>query len=241
MFCPFPALPPPVDVPLTTLLPHDCPYLPGREATLRAFRVQQMPGEVYHQFLDAGFRRTGQIIYQPVCRGCRACMPIRVPVTEFTPNKSLRRCRRRNADLRVSIAEPSMTDEKVDLYRRYLAGRHNGTGDEQADSLRDFLYCWPAEALEFTYRDAAGKLLAVGICDVCPQSLSSVYFFFDPGEPRRGLGNFGALTEIDYAAQSGIPYWYLGYWVKGCRAMEYKADFQPNELLHPDGQWRRVD
>jgi leucyl-tRNA---protein transferase len=239
--CPYPALPPPVDVALTVLPAHECPYLPERQATLRAFGIRRMPGEVYHQFLDAGFRRTGHVVYQPVCRGCRACVPIRVPVAEFSPNKSLRRCRRRNGDVRVEIAAASMSDEKLDLYRRYRAGRHEGTGDDTADSLRDFLYCSPADAIEFTYRDGAGKLLGVGICDVCALSLSSVYYFFDPGESRRGLGNFGALVEIDYARTKEIPHWYLGYWVKGCRAMEYKANFRPHELLHPDGVWRRGD
>jgi arginine-tRNA-protein transferase len=166
-------------------------------------------------------------------------MPIRVPVAEFTPNKSLRRCRRRNADLSLHIAPPRLTEEKLELYRRYQAERHDGTGDEPAESLGDFLYSSPVLTLEFTYRDPRKRLLAVGICDVCSQSVSSVYFFFDPAESRRGLGNFGALAEIDYARDRGIPWWYVGYWVKGCRAMEYKSDFRPNELLHPDGRWRR--
>jgi arginine-tRNA-protein transferase len=81
-------------------------------------------------------------------------------------------------------------------------------------------------------------LLAVGICDVCRESLSSVYFYFDPDQASRGLGNFGAITELAYAATNKIQYWYLGYWVRGCPAMEYKANFRPHEILHPDGEWR---
>jgi arginine-tRNA-protein transferase len=94
------------------------------------------------------------------------------------------------------------------------------------------------ETLEFTYRDSAGRLLAAGICDVCRQSLSSVYFYHDPAEASRGLGTFGALWEIRAAAELGIPYYYLGYWVAGCDTMDYKASFRPYELLHPDGVWR---
>src|ERR1700683_3842287 len=86
--CPYPALPPPVAVRLMNMPPHACPYLPGRLATFRLFVVGQMDGEVYHHFLDAGFRRTGELIYQPICAGCRACVSIRVPVAEFSPSKS---------------------------------------------------------------------------------------------------------------------------------------------------------
>ena len=76
------------------------------------------------------------------------------------------------------------------------------------------------------------------ICDVCPESLSSVYFYFDPAEARRGLGTFGAVYEIEFARARGIGHYYLGYWVAGCQAMDYKANFRPCEILHPDGVWR---
>jgi arginine-tRNA-protein transferase len=81
-------------------------------------------------------------------------------------------------------------------------------------------------------------LLAVGICDMSPLSLSSVYFYFDPSESRRGLGTFGALREIAFTRQHQIPHYYLGYYVSGCGAMEYKAPFRPNEILCTDGIWR---
>ena len=82
---PEPALPPPVAVSLATLPPHACAYLPGRTTTLRAFYTGRLPGRLYHDFMDAGFRRSGRVVYQPVCQGCRACVPLRVPVAEFAP------------------------------------------------------------------------------------------------------------------------------------------------------------
>ena len=92
--------------------------------------------------------------------------------------------------------------------------------------------------MEISYRDPAGKLLGVGICDVCSDSLSAVYFYFDPDEARRSLGTFSAIWEIEWAKHTGIPYYYLGYWVSGCGAMEYKASFRPCEMLGTDGIWR---
>jgi leucyl-tRNA---protein transferase len=180
-------------------------------------------------------------MYQPVCRGCRECRMIRVPVATFRPTKSQRRCRRRSADLAVSVAEPAATDEKYELYRRYVVGRHGRSAeDEGRASFERFLYESPVETAEFTYRDAGGRLLGVGICDLSRHSLSSVYFYFDPAESRRGLGTFGALYEIEFAQRLGIPHYYLGYWIDGCETMQYKSDFRPAELLWPDGLWRPI-
>ena len=173
-------------------------------------------------------------------------MPIRVPVDRFTPNRSQRRIWRRNQDLLVDVGAPDPTEEKFDLYRRYLRERHQRGGDNpDADADADdraafvsFLYDSPVHTIEFTYRDPAGSLLGVGICDVSDRSLSSVYFYFDPAASKRGLGTFSSLLEIDFSRRKSIPYYYLGYWIEGCDTMHYKSQYQPHELLHPDGQWR---
>jgi leucyl-tRNA---protein transferase len=239
-----PLLRPPVEVRLVSTGEHDCPYLPGRVATNRAFLAERIDPEIYHAFMDAGFRRSGRVVYQPSCAGCRACVPIRVPTDQFTPSKSQRRCVRRNADLTVEVARPAIaSDRKFDLYRRYIIARHGrdraADGEPDRASFDSFLYESPVDSLEFTYRNATGQLLGVGICDVSERSMSSVYFYFDPDEHRRGLGTYGAIREIAFARESGIPYYYLGYWIEPCRSMRYKAAFRPFELLHPDGQWRR--
>jgi arginyl-tRNA--protein-N-Asp/Glu arginylyltransferase len=46
------------------------------------------------------------------------------------------------------------------------------------------------------------------------------------------------MWEIAFAARANIPHYYLGYWVRDCASMRYKADFRPFELLGPDGVWR---
>jgi arginine-tRNA-protein transferase len=244
----YPSHPPPVKVPLMVFPDHPCSYLPARLATSRGFVVGEMPGAVYRRFMDAGFRRSGKLMYQPICRGCRMCVPLRVSVQSFQPSKSQRRSRRRNHDLNVNVNLPQATEEKFDLYRRYTtewhgkptAGDDDG-GDGGWETFESFLYDSPVDTIEFCYRHPTGRLLAVGICDICPDSLSSVYFYFDPAEAQRSLGTFGALYEIDFARSQGIPSYYLGYWVSGCAAMQYKASFRPCEILHPDGIWRLLD
>ena len=236
--CANPALPAPCGIRLTILPEHDCPYLPDRIAQSRGFAAASFVPEVYHDLMNVGFRRSGTLFYQPICRGCRECTPIRIPVDRFVPSKSQRRALRHNADLIVEIAQPVPTTEKFDLYRRYASQRHRDENASDPVGFCTFLYNSPVNTLEFAYRDSGGKLLAIGLCDICTHSLSSVYFYYDPAESRRSLGTCGALREIQFARDSGIPHYYLGYWIADCATMRYKTDFRPNELLYPDGIWR---
>lgn len=223
---------------LTTLQDVPCPYLPGRAETVRAVLASRIDGTTYHAFLDANFRRSGRMIYQPVCHACQECRSLRVPTGSFTPTASQRRVARKNADLTITVAEPELTDEKADLYARYVREQHSRPDEADRERLRGFLYDSPTDSLEFVYRDAAGALVAVGICDVSAASLSSVYFYFDPAAAGRSPGTFGAIYEIAWAAGRGIGHYYLGYWIRDCPAMTYKANFRPAEVLGADGVWR---
>lgn len=236
--CDYPAWRPPATVPLVTTPERPCPYLPDRMARTRAFRVEQMPGEAYRLFMNAGFRRSGQIFYQPVCAGCRRCLPLRVPTDLFAPSKSQRRIWRRNQDLRVTRVSPHPTEEKFALYTRYQRDWHDGAMMGDWEEFAHLLYDAPVPGVELEYRTADDRLIGAGICDLSASSLSSVYFYFDPAEARRGLGTFSVLYEIDLARRLGISHYYLGYWVEGCRQMEYKASFRPHEVLDPTGSWR---
>lgn len=223
-------------LPLWTTTGFACPYLPGRTARNQVLVASEARSEDYHALMDRGFRRSGRMIYRPDCVGCTACRPLRVEVDRFRANKSQRRCWRRNQDLSVTVGHPRPTEEKYALYRRYIAHCHDGTGIDYENYI-EFLYTSPVETREFLYRDGDGKLLGVGICDVCPASISTVYFYRDPDEPKRSLGVFSALWEIDYARRQSIPHYYLGFWIQGSRKMMYKADFQPHQVLDCDGQW----
>ena len=64
---------------------------------------------------------------------------------------------------------------------------------------------------------------------------SAIYFFHDPGEHKRSLGTLNILRLIEAASHRGLPHVYLGYYVKGCRSLEYKARFRPNEVFAAAG------
>ena len=44
----------------------------------------------------------------------------------------------------------------------------------------------------------AGRLIGVGVIDMLPQGLSSVYFFYDNTFKEYRLGVFSSLVEIEY-------------------------------------------
>ncbi len=236
----YPGLPVPLGAAVTASDPEPCPYLPGRVRVSRGFRCVQMPPAALQAFFDAGFRRSGDVFYQMVCPGCRACVPLRTPVAGFAPSRSQRRVLGRNRDLRLAVGRPSLTPEKHGVYARYLAARHDGTMDGEWEELAAFLYRSPTDTIEMCYRDPAGRLLAVGICDLTPTALSTVYFYFDPDQGRRSLGTFSCLAELRLARTLGLSAYYLGYWVEASRAMAYKASFRPCETLGTDGEWRPV-
>ncbi len=247
-FSHYPHLPVPFGVRLTVLPATPCPYLPGLASTSRAALVSDIAPTVYQRFMDAGFRRSGRLLYQPVCVGCRACRQMRVPIDAFAPNKSQRRCAKRNADVVQTIESPEPTTEKFEVYRRYAMQWHEHAEAPTMSDFAEFLYDSPlvtesgsSGTIEICHRDPSGRLLGVGICDVTPIGLSSVYFYFDPDVADRSVGTLGALYEIAYARSIGLPYYYLGYYISDCRSMNYKSNFHPYELLDMDGRWRRAE
>ncbi len=213
-----------------------CPYLEGRLARSEAYAVQELDGVAHERLMDFGFRRSGRIVYRPRCRGCRACVPLRVRVDSFARTRSMRRVWRRNADVRVIEGDAKPTDEKAALFVRYLDAQHDNTMARTNEAFRDFLYGSPTDTCEFCYL-LGTRLVGVSLADRCPSGLSSVYMFFDPDQRERSLGTYSILWEIDCCRREGWPYYFLGYHVAGSRTMAYKVRFRPNETLTAVGGW----
>ena len=218
----------------------ECPYLPGRREHLRAVRMSGA-SILFHSFCaELGFRRSGDMFYRPACDGCNECVPMRIEARNFRPGKKQRHIANKNHDIETTVEyHVELTDEKYELYRRYMEWRHTEPEDDESHDRRgaaESLFSPLAPTVEIQYR-LDGRLVGLTIADLVPHCLlSSVYHFYEPELARRSIGTFSVLAEIDLCRKMAIPYYYLGYWVRGCRKMEYKANYRPYQL-RIDGEW----
>ena len=212
---------------------------------------------IYASLLEMGYRRSGNIVYQAVCPGCRKCKGIRVPADRFIPSKSQRRVLRKNSDIEITLCqspEDFVTDEKIALFQKY-DGRHNPGKTADAESAEQVL-------VNINGLDAEGKksyhgsfnmdfringrLIGVSVLDRALDSLSSVYFYFDTAEDilPRSVGVFSVLKEIEacrgeiFGGTLKAGWYYLGYYIEDCRKMNYKAQYNPHQLLDIGGKWK---
>jgi arginyl-tRNA--protein-N-Asp/Glu arginylyltransferase len=221
--------------------PHACHYLPGRQAvTLFADPRAPLGPSVYAELIDHGFRRSGQYLYRPRCPGCQECIPVRIPVGRFRSSRKDRRTWARNQDLRVSRLAPAYQDEHFALYRRYVTARHPRGGMDEADPARymEFLVSSWCDTEFYEFRTGS-SVLAVAVVDRLPQGLSAVYTFFEPGEAQRSLGRYAILWEIETARREGLPWLYLGYWIRDCPKMSYKSEYRPLQAYR-NGRWEDI-
>jgi leucyl-tRNA---protein transferase len=221
---------------------HPCSYLPGLAArTLFVDPLARIEAPIFQALLEQGFRRSGNHIYRPACRGCRACISLRIPVEAFEPNRSQRRNFCANA-AKVTVADgpPMFRPEHFALYQRYLQARHpeGSMAEGTSENYRNFLIDpWGGETRLLEFR-LDGQLMAVAVTDVTPEGLSAVYTFFDPDLSGQAPGTFAILCQIKAAKRLGLPYLYLGYWIEACGKMSYKSRFRPLEAWN-GREWER--
>ena len=223
-----------------TTAPLPCPYLAGRTERKVVTELSGTDAEALHDRLSrAGFRRSHNIAYSPVCPGCQACIPIRIDARAFEPDRTQRRIARANAGVVATEMPPRATAEQFALFNRYQKARH-ADGDMAAMGFYDYramVEDTPISSSVVELRDRADRLLGACLTDRLSDGLSAVYSFYEPGEEKRSIGTYIVLWLVERARELGLPYVYLGYWVPESRKMAYKARFRPSEVLL-GGSWR---
>uniref|UniRef100_A0A1J3G286 Arginyl-tRNA--protein transferase n=1 Tax=Noccaea caerulescens TaxID=107243 RepID=A0A1J3G286_NOCCA len=160
----------------------------------------------------------------------------------------------RKLKLEIHLKRSSFDPEEHELYKRYQLKVHNDKpGHIVESSYRRFLvdspliYVKPSGdgkvrpcgfgSFHQQYR-VDGRLIAVGVVDILPKCLSSVYLFWDPDYAFLSLGKYSAMQEINWVRENqahcpSLQYYYLGYYIHSCSKMRYKAAYRPSELLCP--------
>ena len=229
--------------------PSPCPYLEGKEERkVFTHLVGERAGELNDLLTHGGFRRSQSIAYRPACEACRACVSVRVVADDFRPTRSMRRVLERNSDVVGELRAAVPTSEQYSVFRAYLDSRHHDGGMADMTVLDYAMMVEDSHVVtkmvEYRLRSAdgtrSGDLLAVALTDVLGDGLSMVYSFYEPDAAERSLGTLMILDHIVRARRMGLPYVYLGYWVRGSRKMDYKGRFLPQERLMSEG-WVRAE
>jgi arginine-tRNA-protein transferase len=146
------------------------------------------------------------------------------------------------------------TNEKFEVYKKYQKAIHHdkdkeltkerylqGWGTSDLRSNNTFNSNNPLHPKNYGTYDLVhridGKVVAVGILDILPTSMSSVYLYYDPDYAFLNLGILTAVREIEYfkhlrkELDNSFRYYVMGFYSYTCQKMKYKGNYHPSEIL----------
>jgi leucyl-tRNA---protein transferase len=227
--------------------PYQCGYLPKKLAqSLIASPQNVVDSRVYSGLIQQGFRRSGKFAYRPHCENCQSCIPIRIKLDNFKPNRSQLRAYKKHIDLSPRILDLNFQQNHFDLYLQYQKLRHSeevSLGSEErneAEQYRQFLCQSNVESLMIEFNDDQNVTKVVSVIDIVQDGVSAVYTYYDATDIKASYGTYSIMWLAQWTKSLGLPYLYLGYWIEESPKMAYKQQFKPQECLI-DGYWINKD
>jgi arginyl-tRNA--protein-N-Asp/Glu arginylyltransferase len=216
-----------------------CAYYKNKAAICHYVDIKQeekVSPELFDLYLFKGYRRFGTMLYKNICPHCKKCIPIRLEAKNFSPTKSQRRVIRKNENVEILIDNNEYNFDKFELFNKYRKNKHNAEPLWQFDFIT-YYYQSCVQTLDFNY-SLNKNIIGIGIVDIGKESISTVYYFFDPAYGKLSPGTYSMIKEVDYCNENKIKYYYLGYYLKDLPSMNYKTIMKPYEL-YINGEWRK--
>ncbi len=218
-----------------SMLDYECAYIPGNMVRMNYKYVESASKQFATAVIQRGWRRFGKYFFHPICHGCNECKSIRIDVKNYHYSKSQRKAIKRNANTKIIVQKPSLTQAHINLYNKYHAYKHQKDNWTHRNiSQREYHENFVEGAHDFGKEILYvidNKLVGVDLIDVLDDGISAIYFYYDPDYARYSLGTYSLLYQIKLAGILELPWIYLGYWVDGCKAFDYKSKFKPEEIL----------
>ncbi|PPC96181.1 arginyltransferase [Methylotenera mobilis] len=223
---------------------YTCGYLPNKMAqSLIAAPQHLVDAKVYSGLIQQGFRRSGKFSYRPHCESCQECIPVRIILDQFSPNRSQKRAFKQHNNLTTAILPVGFHEEHYDLYVSYQRARHSeekiqdetAPQENDVEQYQSFLCQSNVESVMVEFRENE-QLKMVSVIDIVRDGISAVYTFYETKDTATSYGTYNVLWQTLWAKELGLPYLYLGYWIRDSKKMAYKQNYQPLEKLI-DGEW----
>ncbi|MGZ8258481.1 MAG: arginyltransferase [Methylotenera sp.] len=173
---------------------YSCGYLPNRLAqSLIATPQNLIDANVYSGLIQQGFRRSGKFAYRPHCESCRECVPVRIILQDFLPNRSQKRAYKQHQNLTATVLPVAFHEEHYALYAAYQLARHSNQelnaddkpNQDDAEQYRNFLCQTNVETVLVEFREG-DQLKMVSVIDIVRDGISAVYTFYDTSLAKSG-------------------------------------------------------
>ena len=221
------------------------------------FRPQSLTPHQYQQLIDRGwYRRGGVKMFRLRCNHNVLCCDweTRVNVLNFDHRnhrsyvRVLKRMSKAKQKLTTETLPTHFSREAFDLYNDYHVHKHDKPWKSE------FSYCehivnsplmpQTIDGIDYgTFHQLYrfdGKLVAIGIIDVVPKGVVSIYMWYDVSKDvsKFSFGVYSALKEIELVCSyneknANMRNYYLQGWNADNKKLSYKANYSPEDFYCP--------
>lgn len=208
-----------------------CSYLKSKNQTTHYKIVDECSVLFSQELIERGYRRFGKVYFRPVCSNCDECKSIKIDVDNFIFSSSQKRVLKKASKIKSYIQKPSLSRAHLELFDKYhLYMREKKGWDYTPSSAQSYHSSFVDGHHNFGYEILyyyEDKLIGVDLIDVLNDGISSIYFYYDPAYSHYSLGRLSLYNQILFAKNSNKSWIYLGYYVKECPSLAYKAHYTP--------------